>query len=193
MNTPIDPRVFAPNFDMVPTIPPREEPALAAATPPSLPEPRSMESGAPPPASTPEPPSYGPAVAEPQKTIEINRRPNGAESIGNCNNLSVFIDPASGVTPNYLVSDGQIGNVIIDEQAVSGPRIFAKVTLNTDGTHDAAIVSTCSPSATVKCVLLATIGGDPVTVTQRACGPINVQICRNWYAAAAPFYGISVQ
>jgi len=108
-----------------------------------------------------------------------------------CANLKIKVNPLS--TPEartYLISTGQIGDVIIAEQAVAAGDVYATITLDdTDGTYTATITTECTASDTITCILLGTIVDD--VITQIRCGPIAVSVCRNWFAAEAPFYSIA--
>ena len=34
--------------------------------------------------------------------------------------------------------------------------------------------------------------GEPPTITNYGCGSVDVRVCRNWFAAASPYYGVSL-
>lgn len=80
----IDPRVFVPNFAMQPELPPAKD--LAPEEQPmdaALPEDDAFQSYQEPERQPELPtPAYGPRLREPQKTIEINRRPTPAATGG---------------------------------------------------------------------------------------------------------------
>lgn len=125
------------------------------------------------------------------------------EESSTCGNLRVFSkSPEGQTTPHLFVGVGQVGNVIIGEDEDLGPidsnkgkLVLAKVTLNgTDGTYDAEIVALAdapSPTATVVHFLLGAVSEEG-SVSQTACGPFTVTVCRNWYASEAPYFGMSV-
>lgn len=130
--------------------------------------------------------------------VERNRRGGAGSAI--CSNLALLTSRATPAdTPNLVISAGQVGDKVIEEKTLGtidsnkGKNIFVKVTLNgTDGTYEVDIVNT-SPviSATVKSFLLGVVD-DQGRIYQYACGPVSVQVCRNWYAGAPPYYGITV-
>lgn len=131
------------------------------------------------------------------------RKSAASDESASCGNLRVFSKVPEGQTTRHLfVGIGQVGNVIIGEDenlgsldSNKGKLVLAKVTLNgTDGTYDAEIVASTdvpSPTATVVHVLLGAVS-DERSVSQTACGPITVTVCRNWYAGEAPYFGMSV-
>jgi len=79
--------------------------------------------------------------------------------------------------------------------SLSGQMIFIVVTLNgTDGTYTAEVQNGGTfPDATdtEKAIYLGSIS-DEGGITQGACGPLSVTVCRDWYASSAPFFNISV-
>lgn len=131
------------------------------------------------------------------------RKSAGADQGTTCGNLRVFSKLLEGqTTPRLFVGLGQIGNVIIDEdkdlgliESNKGKVVLAKVTLNgTDGTYAAEVVVMADapePTATVVHFLLGAVS-DEGAISQTACGPVSITVCRNWYASAAPYFGISV-
>ena len=81
--------------------------------------------------------------------------------------------------------------------------IYAQVTVNsTTGAITArALNNGSSRPANTATVFHEQIGtytvtgtGDArsVSVSNSRCGPVSVNICRNWYAAKAPFFGVSI-
>jgi hypothetical protein len=131
------------------------------------------------------------------------RKSAGSDESATCGNLRVFSkSPEGQTTPHLFVGVGQVGNVIIDEDndlglidSNKGKVVLAKVTLNgTDGTYEAEIIAMADapePTATVVHFLLGAVS-DEGAVSQNACGPITVTVCRNWYAGEAPYFGIFV-
>lgn len=131
------------------------------------------------------------------------RRSAGSDEGTACGNLRVFSKmPEGQTTPHLFVGVGQVGNVIISEDkdlglidSNKGKLVLAKVTLNgTDGTYEAEIVALAEvpePTDTVVHFLLGAVS-DEGSVSQTACGPVTVTVCRNWYAGEAPYFGISV-
>lgn len=131
------------------------------------------------------------------------RKSAGSDESATCGNLRVFSKlPEGQTTPHLFVGVGQVGNVIISEDkdlgliaSNKGKVILAKVTLNgTDGTYEAEIVALAEapePTATVVHFLLGAVS-DEGSVSQTACGPVTVTVCRNWYAGEAPYFGMSV-
>lgn len=126
---------------------------------------------------------------------------SGAES-SSCGNLAVYTKVPDGAEePNLYVGVGQAGSTIFEETDLGGyesnygNKIVVKVTLNgTDGTYTSEIIALAEvPEATDTVVhfLLASVG-DEGGISQHACGPVNITVCRNWFANEAPFYGISV-
>ena len=123
------------------------------------------------------------------------------EAEGGCDNLSVFTMTENNVSV-VKVGSGQIGNTMIEEQwvgtvnSLKGQYIYALVTLNgTDGTYTAEVVNGSAEDGTgsdTETYLAIGYVDDNGAVSQLRCGPVFVNVCRNWFAAAAPFYGISV-
>jgi hypothetical protein len=94
---------------------------------------------------------------------------------------------------NIDVAAGNAGNQSVESTTVDyGTSVYVQVTLNgTDGTYTAAISDTNTNTDTVKSILIGSSTGEGV-VTQSHCGPLAVTVCRNWFAAAAPYYGFTV-
>lgn len=91
------------------------------------------------------------------------------------------------------VGEGQAGSEIVAETTVAyNNSIYLRVTLNgTTGTYTAAISTTYSSSSTVQSILLGSSDADGI-VSQSACGPFGVTVCRNWFASSSPYYGFAV-
>ena len=74
-------------------------------------------------------------------------------------------------TINYSDTTGVISSVSIN--------VGSSIPTSTTGTHYELIGSVGS-------------SGGSLTTTNARYGPINVQICRNWFWAAAPFYAVNI-
>jgi hypothetical protein len=131
------------------------------------------------------------------------RNSAGSDERATCGNLRVFSKlPEGQTTPHLFVGVGQVGNVIISEdkdlgliESNKGKLVLAKVTLNgTDGTYEAEIVSLADAPQSTDTVVHVLLGAvsDEGAVSQTACGPVSITVCRNWYAGEAPYFGMSV-
>lgn len=119
---------------------------------------------------------------------------------GTCTNLTLSAIPSPTVEDqvNLLRSAGQIGEVIYEEQDFGniedfyGKYLIAKFELVEDTVTETLNFETTIPTSsdTVKYVLLWTIG-DAGELTRGSCNAY-VAVCRNWYAAAEPFYTMTI-
>ena len=91
------------------------------------------------------------------------------------------------------IAAGQAGSEIIAETTRAyGTDIYVRVTLTgTTGSYSAAISTTYSATDTVASVYIGSSDAEGV-ITQVHCGLISVQVCRNYYAAESPYYGMTV-
>ena len=131
--------------------------------------------------------------------VEIRPRVDPVVASGpSCGNLRVFTKTIAGVV-TVVHSAGQVGAAIFAEDeigalsSVLGDYVCAKVVMNDSNGSTVETVEAFSsiPAATdtTSYLLLATISAEGV-ITQQACGPLVVLTCRNFYAAAAPFYSL---
>lgn len=139
--------------------------------------------------------------------IERGAGGGGNASGGFCPGFRIYKKTVSG-TVRVFVEGGQIGGEMIVEQdlgtleAMEGKQVIAKVTLNgEDGTYVSVVEAVATlPEITdeIKYVVIGWVGeltgtSTPVgKVVQLFCGFLSVRVCRNWYAAEAPFYGMSL-
>lgn len=125
-----------------------------------------------------------------------------ASSSPSCGSFRLFAKVAEGATnPDLFVSEGAAGNDTIDETELGSlesnkdKNVYLKVTLDdTDGTYDSEVVAESgdpeSDDVTTYCLLGSV--DDKGTISQSACGPVSITVCRNWFASESPYYGITV-
>ena len=132
--------------------------------------------------------------------VWLDAAPAGAPARGPslCGNLRVFAKTIDGVVTVFH-SVGQVGDTIFAEaelgalSSVLGDYVCAKVVMDDSDGSTVETVEAFSTipaaTATTSYLLLATISAEGA-ITQQACGPLVVLTCRNFYAAAAPFYSL---
>lgn len=138
-------------------------------------------------------PEYVPAV------VEHPYFPPDAAAV-ECNNFRLYTETV-GSTVKLMVGPGQVGDVFIAAEdmgtlnSLMGKIVFIAITLDgEDGTYTAELDADDEfpeASDTEKAIYLGSIS-DEGGITQGACGPLSVTVCRNWYAGASPYYGITV-
>ena len=104
-------------------------------------------------------------------------------------------------TPNLFVGKGTVGEDYYDTDTdlgsldeASDNNVYIKIIMDgTDGTYTDEIVvdSGVVSDATTTYFQIGSVSADGV-ITQSACGPFYVTVCRNWFASEAPYYGITV-
>ncbi len=113
----------------------------------------------------------------------FSKTPDGAE------NPHLYVGPGT-VGEDYYDTDTDLGS--LDEASDNG--VYIKIVLDdTDGTYTDEIVvdSGVESDDTTTYFLLGSVAADGV-ITQSACGPVYVTVCRNWFAAESPYYGMTV-
>jgi hypothetical protein len=125
------------------------------------------------------------------------------EAGSSCGNLAVFSKTPEGQTTKHLfVGLGSVGNVIFDEDkdlgildSNKGKVVCAKITLNgEDGTYEAEIIALADAPESTETISYYLLGSvdDKGAISQHGCGPVNVTVCRKWYAGEAPYFGMSI-
>jgi hypothetical protein len=126
---------------------------------------------------------------------------------GECNGLGLYTKTV-GTTTEVWVSAGTVAGELPSgfdpnegkniDNGGSG-FVWAEVNVNqTTGTVvSSAVAGGGSPPNNTDTAFYITLGyyeydGDTPTVTNYGCGSVNVTICRNWFAAASPFYGVTL-
>jgi len=138
----------------------------------------------------------------PGRTTYTERNRPVTISGSTCGSLRVFAKTPDGAEkPNLYVGKGTVGedNYETDTDLggldeASDNSVYIKIELDgTDGTYtDEFIVDSDKQSDdTTTYFLLGAVAADG-TITQYACGPVFVTVCRNWYAAESPYYGMTV-
>lgn len=136
--------------------------------------------------------------------ISAGRGSFGTNSPSQACTLKLYkFTPEGAEEPHLFVSAGVVGSVAflvptdMGTLALSeGKSICAVIELDgTDGTYTVTMEAfTGDPpddTDTDFHVALGAVDGDG-KITQFRCGPVNLQVCRNWYAAEAPFHGLTV-
>lgn len=139
--------------------------------------------------------------------IERGAGGGGNAAGGFCPGFRIYKKTVSG-TVHVFVEAGQIGSEMIVEtdlgtlEAMEAKHVIVEVTLNgEDGTYTSQVISKETldpPTDVLKYTVLGYVGALTGTstpegkVVQIHCGAVDVTICRNWYAAEAPFYGMSL-
>lgn len=118
-----------------------------------------------------------------------------------CGSFQIFTKTHAGQDKtNLFVSKGTAGNDTIDETDLGslesnyGMNVYLKVTLNgSTGTYRSEVIVQAEDAENdeeTTYILIGTVD-DEGSISQEACGPISIIVCRNWFASEAPYYGIT--
>jgi len=139
-------------------------------------------------------------------TISVVRRRGGGGSAPACTAFKLTVSTAdkftvsestvAGLTPSGFTAGLQEFTVVITDGVV-----FAKLIIDSAGDPVSATVEQDATLPTdtatdfhrqIGTFHVEGTGEDAVlSVSQTRCGPFEAAICRNWFAAEAPFYGIT--
>lgn len=114
------------------------------------------------------------------------------------NKFTVSESTVAGLTPSGFTAGKKEFTV-----ATTDGKVYAKLVINSSGEPVSATIEQAaavpSDTATNYHRLIGTFhvegAGDSavLTLTQSNCGPFDAVICRNWFASAAPYYGLTWQ
>jgi len=123
----------------------------------------------------------------------------GPTNNSQCNSFKIYTETV-GATPTLKVGAGQVGDIYVEEttlgamSAAAGKDVFIELELDGDDGTLAATVKVGTPdpvSETLKFIYLGRVTSEGV-IEQTACGPFGVTICRNWFAIASPYFGMTI-
>jgi hypothetical protein len=130
------------------------------------------------------------------------QKPPSSNAPPSCGSFRVFTRIDDGQTkPTLIVGEGTAGKDAISETDLGslasnyGMKIYLQVTFDgSDGTYESEVIAQPDEAQSDDETIYFLIGtvNDEGGITQNACGPISILVCRNWFAAEAPFYGITV-
>ena len=148
-------------------------------------------------------PSVGLELTFTSSGFTYRARPTAASAPSTpCESFQVFTKTNDGQDePNLFVSEGTAGEDTIDETDLDtlesnyGMKVYVKITLDdSEGTYETEVIAQAEDAESddeTAYVLIGTVD-DKGGISQAACGPISIVVCRNWFASESPYYGMTV-